>query len=46
MQFVAAIHQQSEFSTPPLYLPEVFRSFAFVSTQAVDMIDKLSVSCE
>lgn len=40
--FVAQIHEQCEFSTPPLYIPEVLRFFAFVSTQPTDMLDKLS----
>lgn len=40
--FVENILKESEFTTPPLYLPEVMRSFAFISTQAVEMIDKLS----
>jgi len=41
-KFVDSIHQQSDFSTPPLYLPEVMRFFAFVTTQPTDMLDKLS----
>jgi hypothetical protein len=40
--FAAQLHQQSEFSTPPLYLPEVLRFFAFTSTQPTEMMDKLS----
>jgi hypothetical protein len=40
--FVAAIHKQVDFSTPPLYVPEVLRFFAFASTQPTDMMDKLS----
>lgn len=40
--FVAQIHEQCEFTTPPLYIPEVLRFFAFVSTQPTDMLDKLS----
>lgn len=40
--FASQLHQQAEFRTPPLYLPEVVRNFAFVSTQPVEMIDKLS----
>ena len=40
--FVARILAEAEFNTPPLYLPEVMRSFSFVSTQPIDMIDKLS----
>jgi hypothetical protein len=42
LAFVSSLHKQSEFSTPPLYLPEVFQNFAFVSTQPIDIIDKLS----
>ena len=41
-EFVETIHQQCDFSTPPLYLPEVMRFFSFVSTQPIDMMDKLS----
>ena len=41
-KFVDMIHEESQFTTPPLYLPEVFRLFSFVSTQPVDMIDRLS----
>lgn len=40
--FVAELHTQAEFNTPPLYLPEVLRFFAFVQTQPIDMIDRLS----
>ena len=40
--FVAQLHAQSEFTTPPLYLPEVLRFFSFVSTQPVEMVDRLS----
>lgn len=40
--FAGELHQQSEFSTPPLYLPEVLRFFAFVTSQPTDMMDKLS----
>ena len=40
--FVERILKESDFTTPPLYLPEVMRSFSFVSTQPVEMIDKLS----
>lgn len=42
LKFVQQIQQEANFETPPLYLPEVMRSFAFVNTQAVDMLDKLS----
>jgi hypothetical protein len=40
--FVAEIHTQSEFNTPPLYLPEVMRFFSFIATQPIEMIDRLS----
>ena len=40
--FVATLHAQIQFITPPLYLPEALRSFSFVATQQADMIDKLS----
>jgi len=40
--FVDTLHNQIEFMTPPLYLPEVIRAFSFVSTQPIDMMDKLS----
>jgi len=40
--FTAAILEQVEFTTPPLYVPEVLRFFAFASTQPTDMMDKLS----
>ncbi len=40
--FVQSLHHQAEFTTPPLYLPEIIRFFPFVGTQPVDMMDKLS----
>lgn len=40
--FVKAIQTQVDFTTPPLYVPEVLRFFAFASTQPTDMMDKLS----
>jgi len=40
--FVAQLHEQAEFATPPLYIPEVMRFFAFVTVQPCDMLDKLS----
>ncbi len=42
LKFVDQLLAESEFTTPPLYLPEVLRSFSFVVTQPVEMIDKLS----
>jgi len=40
--FVATLHTQAQFTTAPLYLPEVFRLFSFIQTQPVDMIDRLT----
>jgi hypothetical protein len=40
--FVARLLEQAEFTTPPLYIPEVMRFFAFVSTAPTEMMDKLS----
>jgi hypothetical protein len=40
--FVAQLHAQSQFTTAPLYLPEVVRYFPFVQMQPIDMIDRLS----
>lgn len=42
LPFVEKLQAECEFSAPPLYLPEVMRAFAFVSTQPVEMMDKLS----
>jgi hypothetical protein len=42
LEFVAQIQEEANFETPPLYLPEVMRSFAFIATQPVEMLDKLS----
>ncbi len=42
LDFVQRVQQECEFQTPPLYLPEVMRTFAFISAQPVDMLDKLS----
>ncbi|MBP9707781.1 MAG: hypothetical protein KBD78_09055 [Oligoflexales bacterium] len=41
-RFVSQLHAQCEFSTPPLYLPEILRFFSFISTQPTEMIEKLS----
>jgi len=41
-QFVAALHEGSEFRTPPLYLPEVLRTFSFINSQPIEMLDRLS----
>ncbi|MEZ4742047.1 MAG: hypothetical protein R3B45_06330 [Bdellovibrionota bacterium] len=40
--FVVQLHAQSDFTTAPLYLPEVLRLFSFISSQPVEMMDKLS----
>jgi hypothetical protein len=40
--FVAKLHAQSQFTTAPLYLPEVLRFFSFVQMQPIEMIDRLS----
>lgn len=40
--FVAELHAQSEFKTPPLYVPEVLRFFSFITIQPTEMMDKLS----
>jgi hypothetical protein len=40
--FVQKLHQQSEFTTPPFYLPEIMRYFSFITTQPQDMVDRLS----
>ncbi|SME94493.1 hypothetical protein [Pseudobacteriovorax antillogorgiicola] len=42
LRFVETIQNECDFTTPPLYLPEVMHAFAFVSTQPVEMLDKLS----
>lgn len=42
LDFVQRIQQECDFQTPPLYLPEVMRTFAFITVQPVDMLDKLS----
>jgi hypothetical protein len=40
--FVSQLHAQSQFTTAPLYLPEVVRFFAFIQMQPIEMIDRLS----
>ncbi len=40
--FVTNLHSQSQFTTAPLYLPEVVRFFPFVQMQPIEMIDRLS----
>ncbi len=42
LEFVQRVQQECDFQTPPLYLPEVMRTFAFITVQPVDMLDKLS----
>lgn len=41
-EFVAILHKECEFSTPPLYLPEVLRAFAFITTQPTELMERLS----
>ncbi len=40
--FTSFLLKQSNFNTPPLYLPEVLRFFPFISLQPVEILDKLS----
>lgn len=40
--FVGQLHSQSQFTTAPLYLPEVVRFFSFIQMQPIEMIDRLS----
>lgn len=40
--FTDKLLEQAEFSTPPLYLPEVMRFFSFIQAQPVEMMDRLS----
>lgn len=40
--FVTQLHAQSQFTTAPLYLPEVVRFFSFIQMQPIEMIDRLS----
>ncbi len=40
--FIEQLHRQCDFASPPLYLPEVLRFFSFVTTQPVEMVEKLS----
>ena len=40
--FVKTLHQKADFSTAPLYLPEIMRFFPFVSSQQADLLDRLS----
>jgi hypothetical protein len=40
--FVASLHAQCQFTTAPLYLPEVLRFFSFIQMQPIEMIDRLS----
>lgn len=40
--FVSQLHAQCQFTTPPLYLPEVLRFFSFIQMQPIEMIDRLS----
>lgn len=40
--FVEVLHRRSDFATAPLYLPEIFRFFPFVTIQPSEMMDKLT----
>ncbi|MBP6217749.1 MAG: hypothetical protein KA436_04100 [Oligoflexales bacterium] len=40
--FCRVLLEKANFSTPPLYLPEIFRLFPFIQVQPVDLLDKLS----
>ena len=40
--FAQDLLKKAEYTTPPLYIPEIMRFFPFVTTQPIDMIDKLS----
>lgn len=41
-KFVVSLHERAEFSTAPLYLPEILRFFPFITMQPIEMMDKLS----
>ncbi len=41
-RFVEDLHSKADFKTPPLYLPEVLRFYPFITTQNLEMMDKLS----
>jgi hypothetical protein len=40
--FAKNLLKKADFNTTPLYLPEVFRFFPFITVQPTDLIDKLS----
>ena len=41
-KFVDQIHDECDFKTAPLYLPEIIQNFSFIKTQPAEMMDKLS----
>lgn len=41
-EFTTFLLKQINFTTPPLYLPEILRFFPYLSLQPVEIIDKLS----
>jgi hypothetical protein len=41
-EFSENLLKRADFSTPPLYLPEILTFFPFVNAQPVEMVDKLS----
>jgi hypothetical protein len=41
-EFTNSLLKQINFTTPPLYLPEILRYFPYISLQPVEILDKLS----
>jgi len=42
VRFVETLLQRADIQAAPLYLPEIFRFFPFVTLQPIEMVDKLS----
>lgn len=42
LDFAQSLVKKADFSTPPLYLPEIFRLFAFINVAPTELIDKLT----
>jgi len=42
VKFVRALHKQAGISVAPIYLPEIFKLFTFITLSPVDIVDKLS----
>lgn len=40
--FIKDLHKENNFTTSPLYLPEIFKCFPFIQLQPVEMNDRLS----